>query len=109
MCIKLRPALAALALLGLSACPGSVISKYPTVAVEDVLCLIQQYSTQVQAGTTPAQAIINAASQCNLAVDIATQVLGAHIAGEEREARPMTDAGTFVDAGAPIFVKKAVQ
>jgi hypothetical protein len=106
MHIKLRYTLSTLALLGLSACPGSVIAKSPVVAVQDILCLISQYSTQVQAGTSVAQAILNAASQCNLAEDIATQVLGAHIAAEERELRPYTDSGTFVDAGAPVFVKK---
>jgi len=110
MCTKLRPALVtAFALLTLAACPacpGSVIANSPTVAVQDVLCLISVYAVQVQAGTSPAQAILNSASQCNLAQDIATQVLGAHIAAEQQESRAYTDAGTLVDAGTPVLGKK---
>jgi hypothetical protein len=96
------------ALLSLSACPGSVIQTQPTVAVQDILCLISTFSTEVQAGTLWEQAILDSASKCNVAQDIATQVLGAHMAAAEREGRPYTDAGTLVDAGAPAvtFPKK---
>ena len=95
-------------LLCLTGCPGSVIANSPTVAVQDVLCLIGQFSTEVQGGTLWEQAIIDSASKCNVAQDIATQVLSAHMAGLEREARPYTDAGTLVDAAAPAltFPKK---
>lgn len=96
-------------LLALTGCPGSVIANSPTVAVQDVLCLISTFSTEVQSGTLWEQAVLDSASKCNVAQDIATQVLGAHMAAAEREGRPYTDSGTLVDAGAPavVFPKKA--
>jgi hypothetical protein len=78
------------------------------VAVKDVICLIDTYSTEVQGGVNAAQAAIDAASKCGIASDIASTVLASHVAGMEREARKFSpDSGQLVDAGAPVLVKKA--
>jgi hypothetical protein len=76
-----------------------------TVAINDVLCVLNVYSTEVQGGFNPVQAGIDAASKCNVAENVASQILGSHVAAEERELRPMTDAGGLVDAKAAILVK----
>ena len=73
-------------LFGCGASTGKVVQDV-TVAVKDVICLLDTYSTEVQSGVNDVQAGIDAASKCGVATDVATQVFAAHKAALEREAR----------------------
>jgi hypothetical protein len=79
------------------------------VALKDVICVMDTYSAEVQGGTSPVQAAIDAASKCSVASDVANTILLAHQAAEQREARPVAANGSLVDAGAPVLGKKAVK
>jgi hypothetical protein len=65
------------------------------VDLKDALCVLQTYSTEVQGAVPPAQAALDAFSKCNVGADIGQQILTAHLAAAEREARPLPlgDAG----------------
>ena len=65
---------------------GTVVSD-TVVALKDVICLLTTYSTNVQAGQTPAQATLNAAQSCGVSSDVANTILASHKAAEERETR----------------------
>jgi hypothetical protein len=95
MCTASRPLFAmlpfaALFAAALAACTPAQVAQGTTdvaVGVKDVICLINVYSTEVQGGTSVAQAVLDAASKCSIAQDIAGTILASHRAGVEREAR----------------------
>jgi hypothetical protein len=80
----------------LAACAGLGQAVTNTmVDLEAALCVLQTYSTEVQGAIPPAQAAVDAFSKCNVAADVGQQILTAHLAAAEREARPISvgDAG----------------
>jgi hypothetical protein len=87
-----------------ASCPGvstQTVATDVTIAVQDVLCLIQTYSAEVGGGVVPAQAVLDAASKCQVAQTAATTILASHVAAEQAE------HGVNPDGGAPATAKKA--
>jgi hypothetical protein len=96
------------ALASLLSCKGLNVAQGGTdvlVALKDVTCVIDTYSTEVQGGVTPVQAGVDAASKCNVASDVTSTLLASHVAGMQREARPQTPCAV-ADGGAPIVTAK---
>jgi hypothetical protein len=99
----------ALATIISSACTPAQVAQAGTdvlVALKDVICVMDTYSTEVQGGVSVVQAGIDAASKCGVAQDVTSNILASHVAAEQREARPTTPEGGLVDAGAPVLGKR---
>jgi len=88
--MKLLGMTAIVAACQLVQCSGTtpaVAVRDATVAVKDAVCLLTTYSTEVQAGVNEVQAGIDAIAKCGVPTDVAQNLLAAHKAGLQREAR----------------------